>query len=686
MKDIVSRALCVLVLIFTSASQIPFQAQSRPAASRNTPDRGVAAASPPGGGTTSGKAASGGGNVSGTEAGRPRHRGAEHRKASKASYELGVKYGVAGRFLEAVEAFRDAIIYQPDNADAHFGLGHAYFDLSQWSEAAGAFKQSVSLNPKDYEAYVYLGASYFRLGMYEQAVEAYKGAILIDRKSSEPRFNIANAFLKLRRFDPAITYYTDFLHFKPNSAAAHNGMGVAYGEAGNIKKALEAFKRALEIDSNDMHAQGNLAVAHHLLGQYPEAAKAFDRAARLAPGNPVVRDNLRHASADLNPAGVSRGEPVALVMAGGDGARKSLRWLSRSDLILGIDKWSVPKATGTTTAPESITPRLTSQPVPTRNKAPEVIDSAKTKAPEVLSPPKTNDSSPKEEKKELAARVTPAAEIKPPAETRPATPAVNLYRVGVGDVLDIRVLNESTSRSTLYTVSAGGLLEYPALPEPFKIAGMTTEEVAALIASELRRRAIEVEPRVLVNVREYVSHTIIVSGLVAEPGAKIIRREEIPLYVVMADAQPLPEAARVLVKSYASGRSTEVALDDQAAMNLPLRSGDVIVVSKKLQQFYYIGGKVGSPGQKEFHEGITLTQAIMSAGGELHKTRSATRSWMLNARSGDAAAPPAGGDVQVARGGPEGLLKTATYNLKEIMSGKAPDPLIEAGDRIEVRD
>ena len=40
------------------------------------------------------------------------------------------------------------------------------------------------------------------------------------------------------------------------------------------------------------------------------------------------------------------------------------------------------------------------------------------------------------------------------------------------------------------------------------------------------------------------SHTILVSGLVKEPGPRIIKREAIPLYVVVADAQTLPEAGQ----------------------------------------------------------------------------------------------------------------------------------------------
>jgi protein involved in polysaccharide export with SLBB domain len=237
-----------------------------------------------------------------------------------------------------------------------------------------------------------------------------------------------------------------------------------------------------------------------------------------------------------------------------------------------------------------------------------------------------------------------------------------VYRVGVGDVLDIRLLDDSPGRSTLYTVLAGGLLEYTPSGSSFAAAGKTTDEVAAHIRSELQRRAIREDPRVVVSVREYASHTVIVSGLVAEPGAKVLRREAVPLYVVVADAQPLPEAGRALVTTDAGKQSTEVALDDQAAMSTLVRPGDVISVLGRRQQFYYIGGKVEAPGQKDFHAGITLTQAILAAGGSLSASKTAL----------------------VTRQTADGLLSATTYNLKQLMAGVAPDLTLQPGDRIEV--
>lgn len=210
---------------------------------------------------------------------------------------------------------------------------------------------------------------------------------------------------------------------------------------------------------------------------------------------------------------------------------------------------------------------------------------------------------------------------------------------------------------------AGGLLEYPLVGDPLIVAGLTTDEIDAKLTTELKRRAIDQNPQVVVSVREYASHTVVVSGLVAEPGTKLLRREAVPLYVVLAEAQLRPEAGRATVIVRATGRSTTIDLSDSAAMNVLVQAGDVITVTGRLPQFLYIGGRVDAPGQKDFHPGMTLTQAILASGGVT--SADATR-------------------VRISRQGSDGRLVSSEFNLIQIMSGEVPDPPLQPGDRVEV--
>ena len=69
---------------------------------------------------------------------------------------------------------------------------------------------------------------------------------------------------------------------------------------------------------------------------------------------------------------------------------------------------------------------------------------------------------------------------------------IRTYRVGVGDVLDIRLQNAPPEQSTLFTVSPAGLFEHPILSRPLKVAGKTTDEIRTIIEADLKSRAVNI--------------------------------------------------------------------------------------------------------------------------------------------------------------------------------------------------
>ncbi|HEV7474700.1 MAG TPA: polysaccharide biosynthesis/export family protein [Pyrinomonadaceae bacterium] len=264
--------------------------------------------------------------------------------------------------------------------------------------------------------------------------------------------------------------------------------------------------------------------------------------------------------------------------------------------------------------------------------------------------------------------VNMSANIAPPVNTVASVPATvsatatQVYRVGVRDVLDIQLADHPGRNSTLFTVLEDGVLEYPLAGDPIVVEGMTPSEIETLLRQRIK---IFDNPAVAVTVRDYASHAVSISGFVAAPGAKLLRREAVPLYTVLAEALILPEAARATITR--QGRAPiEVDLKDTNLSATLVLPGDVIKVAGQPAaptEFYFVGGEISSPGQKPYHAGLTLTQAILASGG-----MSAT----------------AGAKVRVSRQGSDGKLTSEEYNLRKIQTGKTADPILQNGDRIEV--
>lgn len=256
--------------------------------------------------------------------------------------------------------------------------------------------------------------------------------------------------------------------------------------------------------------------------------------------------------------------------------------------------------------------------------------------------------------------------VSPTAVAAPALPlALNqIYRVGVGDVLDVQLIDVPTAKSTLFTVLEGGVLDFPLSNAPVHVVGLTADE----IAEQLRARIKVLDnPKVAVKVRDFSSHSVIVTGLVLDPGARFLRREATPLYVVLAEARPRPEALKATI-TRAGVPVMNIELKDQNSSATLVMPGDVIKVLAPPAEptvFLYTGGALNSPGQKAFHGGLTLTQAILASGG-VNRT--------------------AGSKVKVSRQGADGRLTSTEYNLHQIEEGKIADPVLQAGDRVAVAE
>ncbi|HEU4934055.1 MAG TPA: polysaccharide biosynthesis/export family protein [Pyrinomonadaceae bacterium] len=384
--------------------------------------------------------------------------------------------------------------------------------------------------------------------------------------------------------------------------------GVKYGEAGLFAQAAQILQRATKLDPGHADAHFALGHAYYDLKQWRNAIESFKVAVALNPKDDEARDRL--------------------------GLARAMLWEEDSARIAAERRTAPP------------------QPV-----AQQVAMNTKTAAP----PEKVAE---KETKKPIENAAAPAPVVSAPAAAPAEIPLTKIYRVGPADVLDIRVNDSNASQSTLFTITPAGFLEHPMLAEPLAASGLTVDEISARVEGELKRRALVQDPKVLIGVRDYASHTILVSGLVKESGPKILRREAIPLYVVVADAQPLPEAEHVTVVRNETNETFEADLAQANEMNLLVRPGDVVTLLAPVTQFVYLGGEVKLPGEKRYRRGLTLTQVINAAGGVTSN----------------------GKEARIGRDDGKGFLVVTRFKLKEIESGKIQDPVVKPGDRITVRD
>jgi protein involved in polysaccharide export with SLBB domain/TolA-binding protein len=448
------------------------------------------------------------------------------------------------------------------------------------------------------------------------------------------------------KLDKAISAFKEANKLKPNDPQTQYMLGMAYWKAKAYNDSVDSFKRAVQFRPDWAEAYFRLGLTYYVLGRKAQTNEAYQKLLELK--SPLA-SKLYRINTDTNPSNVVENptKPAAPTA-------KQVEVVPVSAPAAVAPLNEKPPATGNTLSTTAASSSKAKPPLAPANEMSSPAASESNNAPTTA----------------LSGPATPAAPATKTANGDPASGnkaiasddsgLTDIYRVGIGDVLDIRLLNSAANRSTLYTVIEGGLIDLPIAGGPIPVAGLTTKDIQARITSELKRLAVEDLSQVAVGVRQYASHTVIITGLVGSPGTKILRREAVPLYVLLAEVQPRLDAARAAIMR--PGVPTQVVdLSNSAALNFIVRPGDVITLTARQQDFYYIGGRISYPGQKPFQPGITLVQAILAAGGIARDNV-----------------------VELSREGLDGRLATTKFNLKEIKAGKIQDPKLQPGDRVEV--
>ncbi len=219
-----------------------------------------------------------------------------------------------------------------------------------------------------------------------------------------------------------------------------------------------------------------------------------------------------------------------------------------------------------------------------------------------------------------------------------ATRADDRYRIGPGDVLDIRILNRPQLSRDAIRVDGRGMIRMPFIQSEIQAACRTESELAGEIANDYLKYLRN--PQVDVFIKEFNSQPVAVIGAVNAPGRFQLQRRVRLLELLTFAGGPAERAGRSIQVVHgataspcvvaASQTSDEVAegfisyvlgdtLRGDEGSNPFVQPGDVITLLDAEQ--VYVVGNVLRPTALPLKEPITVSRAIAMAGGTLPDTK-----------------------------------------------------------------
>lgn len=237
--------------------------------------------------------------------------------------------------------------------------------------------------------------------------------------------------------------------------------------------------------------------------------------------------------------------------------------------------------------------------------------------------------------------------------------------IGPGDVLDVEVFDTPELSTATARVSQTGQVSLPVLGT-VEIAGLSADQAARQIESDLRAHGILLDPHVTVSVVEYATQGATLLGEVKMPGVYPTFGNRRLLDMIALAGGLAPSAGKDVTIAHRSDpqHPENIALVQNAQalgsqQNPVIFPGDTIVVGKA--GIIYVLGSVTKPGGFliDNNEHISLMQALTLAGG-----------WSQTAALSKA---------RLIRKVPEGH-KELMLDLKHVLNGQQADVSVENGD------
>lgn len=210
------------------------------------------------------------------------------------------------------------------------------------------------------------------------------------------------------------------------------------------------------------------------------------------------------------------------------------------------------------------------------------------------------------------------------------------YRIGPGDVLDIRIYNRPQLSREAVRVEGSGMIRMPLIETEIQAGCMTEGELAKEIATRYARyyKNLQVD----VFIKEYHSRQVAIIGAVNDQSRFELQRRVRLLELLTYAKGPSAKAGQTInivhstaaspckkidddtetAAAFSSYRLSDVLQGDPKS-NPYLETGDIVTLPEADQ--VYVVGNVFSPLTIALKEPITLTRAIAMAGGLRQDTK-----------------------------------------------------------------
>lgn len=232
-------------------------------------------------------------------------------------YALGQQWFAAGnqalrqnRPAVAVEGFRTALLYDPQNWDYRLSLAEALTLAGRNKQALNYYQSLWQLNPKSGIVNFHLARLAVESGQISEAERYFNGAIFGDwlEDAADHRrdalFELIHFYVERRDLAQAESQLIILAGNLPEDPVLHTAVADLFARVGDYQRALAQYRLAFELDAKFLPSLYGAGKAAFHMGDYRAAETYLTRASEDDSAGQDVRDLLlvTQAATALNPS------------------------------------------------------------------------------------------------------------------------------------------------------------------------------------------------------------------------------------------------------------------------------------------------------------------------------------------------------------------------------------------------
>lgn len=198
---------------------------------------------------------------------------------------VAMDYVLLDDYPDAIRWMRQAVVFDPKNEQAWYGLGRCYYTQSEFREAQEAFGRALALDPGDVKAEENLGLADEMGNRPQEAENAYKAAIAMadgDAKTDQwPYLDYGSFLLEHDRAAEAVPVLQRAVKVAPQCAECHGKLGRALARTGHAGEGVNELRAAVRLAPKDPKLHYDLGRAYRAAGKMDKARAELAMSVKL---------------------------------------------------------------------------------------------------------------------------------------------------------------------------------------------------------------------------------------------------------------------------------------------------------------------------------------------------------------------------------------------------------------------